>query len=641
MRVHSGDAVGSERLQQARWQLLESGRCPRGVLDERLARSWQRSLKIGLRPGGRCPVADNLEQHAVKALRERHHALLVHARPIMQYLCEQLSGSHNMVVLADPDAILVDTCGDGDFLDRAARVALTTGALWSERHRGTNGIGTALAEQSAIQVSGAEHFLERNGFMTCASAPIFSGAGQILGIVDISGDHDSDAPPTLGLVRTAAQMIENQLLIHDERHHRLHLHAHRQGLGTVAEGIVQVADDGRIVGGNRAGLSLLHLSLADLGGVALDAVLGVALDEVLARQHGDRQSAQRVRLADDSLVFARCVPLQRRARSATIIPTARPDALARLYTGDLRWRKAGERVRRVLDKPIALLIQGESGVGKEYFARAAHESGPRRKGPFVAINCAALPESLIESELFGYRPGAFTGGRRDGYAGLLREADGGTLFLDEIGDMPLALQTRLLRVLQERKVTPLGGGKAVAVDFALISASNRVLLAEVEQGRFRVDLYYRINGLSIALPPLRERTDLDVLIARILEQLEPDRRLALHPALAEQLRGYPWPGNLRQLANVLQTACALLDADEECISWQHLPEDLQAQLQKQFTAARAAPVSVPTQNLQALSRAVIARTVEECCGNISQAARLLGISRQTVYRKLAQGRLRA
>jgi len=632
MRVRDGE-VG---LQQARWQLLESGRCPRGVLDERLARSWQRSLKIGLRPGARCAVADNLEQHAVKALRERHQPLLVHARPIMQYLCEQLRGSRNMVVLADPDAILVETLGDTDFLGRAARVALTTGALWSEQHRGTNGIGTALAEQSAIQVSGAEHFLERNGFMTCASAPIFSGAGQILGIVDISGDHDSDAPPTLGLARTAAQMIENQLLIHDPHHHCLHLHAHRQGLGTVGEGIVQVADDGRIIGGNRAGLALLHLSLGDLGAAALETVLGLTLDDMLLRQHADRQGAQPVRLADDSLVFAHCVPLARRARSATIIPAARSDALARLDTGDPRWRKAGERVRKVLGKPIPVLIQGESGVGKEYFARAAHESGPRHKGPFVAINCAALPESLIESELFGYRPGTFTGGRREGQAGLLREAHGGTLFLDEIGDMPLTLQTRLLRVLQDREVTPLGGGKAVRVDFALISASNRVLLAEVEQGRFRADLYYRINGLSIALPPLRERTDLDALIARMLDTLDPERRLSLHPALLEQLRRYLWPGNLRQLANVLQTACALLDADEDCISWQHLPEDLQAQLQTSTASMMPVLAPPPEHSLQALSRAAIAQTVDECGGNISQAARVLGISRQTVYRKLAR-----
>jgi len=590
----------------------------------------------GMRPGKHCPVTDNLEQQAVTVLRERHSTLLSHARPIMSYLCEQLRGSHNMVALANPDAILVETCGDTDFLDRAARVALTTGALWSEQHRGTNGIGTALAEHSAIQVSGAEHFLERNSFMTCASAPIFSATGQILGIVDISGDHDSDAPPTLGLARTAAQMIEHQLLIADSQYHRLHLHTDRQGLGTVAEGIVQIADNGRIVGGNRAGLALLRLSLADLGGVALDQVLGLDLNEMLARQHAGREREQQLQLADDSLVFARCVPLQQRSNTTISMPRTHPaaDALARLETGDARWRKATERVRRILDKPIALLIQGESGVGKEWFARAAHDSGPRCRGPFVAINCAALPESLIESELFGYRPGTFTGARRDGYTGLLRQADGGTLFLDEIGDMPLALQTRLLRVLQDREVTPLGGGKAARVDFALISASNRVLLTEVEQGRFRADLYYRLNGLNIVLPPLRERTDLAMLIERMLERLEPGRRISLHPALMEQLQRYSWPGNLRQLDNLLRTACALLDVNEECIGWQHLTEDIQAQLHPSDTAPM--PPAIP--NLQALSHAAIARAVEESQGNISQAARLLGISRQTVYRRLARGR---
>jgi len=626
--------VDGERLQQARWHLLESGQCPSGVLDERLARSWQRSLKTGLRPGKHGPVTDNLEQQAVTVLRERHSTLLSHARPIMSYLCEQLRGSHNMLALADPDAILVETCGDTDFLDRAARVALTAGALWGEQHRGTNGIGTALAEHSAIQVSGAEHFLERNSFMTCASAPIFSATGQILGIVDISGDHDSDAPPTLGLARTAAQMIEHQLMLADSQYHRLHLHTERQGLGTVAEGIVQIADNGRIVGGNRAGLALLHLSLADLGGVALDQVLGLSLDDVLTRQHASQQSVQPLRLADDSRVFARCVPLQRRARPFAL-PTTRPaDALARLETGDARWHAATERMRRVLDKPIPVLIQGESGVGKEWFARAAHDSGPRRRGPFVAINCAALPESLIESELFGYRPGTFTGGRREGHIGLLRQADGGTLFLDEIGDMPLTLQTRLLRVLQEREVMPLGGGSPVQVDFALISASNRELMQEVEHGRFRADLYYRLNGLRLSLPALRERTDLSVLIEQILKTLEPTRQLSLTPALQECFQHYPWPGNLRQLHNVLRTACALLDSDEDCLDWAHLTEDVQAQLRAHSPSSHLQ--SPPAHDLRSLSRAAIAQAVADSQGNISRAARHLGISRQTVYRRLAR-----
>ena len=324
------------------------------------------------------------------------------------------------------------------------------------------------------------------------------------------------------------------------------------------------------------------------------------------------------------------------ARQAGETRQAPRDALARLDTGDARWRAAADKARRVLGKPIALLIQGESGVGKEWFARAAHDGGPRRDGPFVAINCAAMPESLIEAELFGYRQGAFTGGRREGQAGLLRQAHGGTLFLDEIGDMPLSLQTRLLRVLQERQVVPLGGGTPVAVDFALVSASNRRLREDADQGRFRADLYYRINGLAVELPPLRERGDFEALAARMLADIEPARPLRMAPALLAQLAGHGWPGNLRQCASVLRTACAMLDPHEDCLQWQHLPDDFQAELAQ---TARSGPrLDAAPQSLDELSRSAVRQALENCRGNVTQAARMLGISRQTLYRKLAQDR---
>ncbi|OYU74376.1 MAG: sigma-54-dependent Fis family transcriptional regulator, partial [Burkholderiales bacterium PBB5] len=250
------------------------------------------------------------------------------------------------------------------------------------------------------------------------------------------------------------------------------------------------------------------------------------------------------------------------------------DALAALDIGDPALHQAIQRARRVLDKPIALLIQGESGVGKEVLARALHASGPRRAGPFVAVNCAALPESLIESELFGYQGGAFTGARRDGAPGRVREAQGGTLFLDEIGDMPLAMQARLLRVLQDRAVVPLGGGKPVPVDCALVCATHRNLREAIAAGQFREDLYYRLNGLSLPLPPLRQRSDLPQLVAQMLAEALPQRPVALSTELAAAFAAHRWPGNLRQLANALRTACALLADDEPEIGWPHLPDDL-------------------------------------------------------------------
>lgn len=280
-----------------------------------------------------------------------------------------------------------------------------------------------------------------------------------------------------------------------------------------------------------------------------------------------------------------------------------------------------------------MLLQGESGVGKEVFARALHDAGPRRNGPFVAVNCAALPESLIEAELFGYGPGAFTGARREGSPGRLREAQGGTLLLDEVGDMPLAFQARLLRVLQERQVQPLGGGKSVDLDFFLVCATHRQLRDEMQAGRFREDLYYRINGLTLLLPPLRERSDQSALVDRLLRALAPGQAVHLAPELVTAFLHFNWPGNLRQLANVLRTACALLDEGETRIDWQHLPDDLVQDLRHKAVATGAG-----LDDLNGPLRAQSVRTMErvllQCNGNVSEAARQLGVSRNTLYRKL-------
>ena len=631
-------------LRQARQQLLEQGHCPGGLVDDRLVRSWQRSIASGMQPTGRLGAADNLEHPALRQLRTRHQDLLAHSRPVMEYLFEQVRGSQSVVVLASPCGTLVDTCGDAYFLGKAERVALTSGASWHETQRGTNAIGTALAEMAPMEVHGAEHFLERNGFLTCAAAPILSATGQLLGILDISGEHSRGSPHTLGLVSTAAHMIENRLLVSgSQRHVRLHLHARPEGIGTVAEGIVLVSEDGWVVGANRSALALLRLTAPQLGSVSLDQLLSPGFEDLLSRHQRRPDAPLSLRQHDGAQLFGQLALDKRTVRTSA--PAAAPaplpdDALAQLDTGDARWRTAANKARRVLDKPIALLVLGETGVGKEWFARSAHQSGPRRDGPFVAINCAAMPESLIESELFGYSAGAFTGGRREGRLGLLREAHGGTLFLDEIGDMPLALQTRLLRVLQERQVVPLGSTRPVAVDFALICASNRALREDAEQGRFRADLYYRINGLAVELPPLRERTDFELLATTLLQGIEPSRPVHVEPALMAALEKYRWPGNLRQLASVLRTACAMLDPHEDTLERHHLPEDLQKDIQRADRLGVPAPVVRPPHNLDELLQSAIDQALASCRGNMSHAARTLGISRQTLYRKLAARRER-
>jgi transcriptional regulator of acetoin/glycerol metabolism len=628
-------------LRQARQQLLETGQCPVGVLDERLVRSWHRSLAAGLAPAGRA-ATDHAASTSLRQALANSHALLAHSRPVMEYVFEQVRHSQSVVVLADPHGMLMHTLGDVSFVSKAERVALTSGASWHESHRGTNAIGTALAECSAMEIHGGEHFLERNGFLTCAASPILSATGELMGVLDISGDHRHGHGHTLGLASTAARMIENRLMVATcKRNIRLHLHTQPEGIGSVAEGIVALSDDGWVVGANRVGLALLRLNAGDIGATLLERVLDVRLDDLLSRHKRRPQQVQQLRLHNGAVLFAQ-VQVDAAALPVTSLslPVANAivnDALAALDTGDLRWRSAADKARRVVAKPIPVLIQGESGVGKELFARALHTSGPRRGAPFVAINCGAIPESLIESELFGYVAGAFTGARKEGSLGRLREAEGGTLFLDEIGDMPLPMQTRLLRVLQERTVTPVGAGKAVAVDFALVCATHSKLAEAAERGTFRQDLYYRINGLTVQLPALRERSDFAALTERLLADLSPEREVQLTPELLARLSAFAWPGNLRQYASVLRTACAMLLDGEDTLDWVHMPDDLVDAL-KAGDAVKAAPVESATdqapQSLQALGYAAIQQALEAARGNVSLAARQLGISRQTLYRKL-------
>lgn len=631
--------VPAPALRQALLKLLEGGEFPEDKIDRRLALSWRRSLAAGLSPDCRPRAGDHAGAAQLQRALARNHELLSHSRPVMEYLCEQVRPSHSMVVLADRRGMLIHALGDADFLGKAERVALMAGACWHEQLRGTNAIGTALADGDGVEIHGAEHFLDGNAFLTCAAAPIVSATGELLGILDISGDQGSRHPHTLGLVNTAARMIENRLVAAACRGHlRLHLHSHPEGVGTVAEGIVALSDDGWIVGANRTALRLLGLSTADIGVTPLARVLDTRLDRILGLARRWPQEPLALRLHDGTVLSA---AVQGEGRPSPVVPAGKPaapptDALARLDTGDAGWRAAADKARRTVGKGIALLLNGESGVGKEIFARAVHDSSPQRDGSFVAINCAALPENLIEAELFGYVPGAFTGARREGCPGRVREADGGTLFLDEIGDMPLAMQTRLLRVLQEKQVTPLGGGRPLPVNFALICATHRNLRQAAELGTFRSDLYYRINGLTLNLPPLRERGDFQALTRRLLEDIAPGRNLRVGTDVLERLAAHPWPGNVRQYANLLRTAAAMLDPWEDSIGWGHLPDDVAEELALLGGAPPAARPA-PGQNLAELSQTAMRQALEASRGNVSEAARRLGISRQTLYRKMGRG----
>lgn len=658
-------------LQRARRDLQDNGVCQTDVLDARLARSWERSLHAGLLPLENNQSPDPVSGTHFDEMLHRNAEMLAQAKPVVDFLYRQIRGSHCMVVLADAECFVLHTQGDRSFLDKAKRIALSPGASWREADRGTNAVGTAIADRAPIRVRGGEHFLEQNSILHCSAAPIFSAQGEVAGAIDISGNAIASQSHTLGLASLAARMIENSWLkSRYPEHVRVHLHRHREGIDSPGEGIVVMSEDGFIVGANQEAMRLLQTPTGTQDAPLLVSHLQTRLRQTVKALGGGIEelrlpNRQRLhirihygRARETSRQHARPIETDDQKQN-----TAVADALAAIDTGDRNWQAASQKVRRILGKPIALLIQGESGSGKEMFARAAHDSGPRRGKPFVAINCAAIPETLIESELFGYAPGAYTGARKDGSLGRLREADGGTLFLDEIGDMPLVLQTRLLRVLQERVVTPLGG-RPVDTDFALISATHQSLEVAMAEGRFRSDLFYRINGFNVNLPALRDHQGLEALIERMLGKFNAPSQVFIEPTLLAAMRRYPWPGNLRQLATTLQTACALLEPGEGEIGWDHLADDIARKLSEAqagmlgverlgspnpdgaiaSSAAAQAPaaargVNDPSalesrcaSNLRALSIATVMEAVRASQGNVSAAARQLHVSRETVYR---------
>ena len=662
-------------LQEARSLYFGRGELPEALLDQNVLRSWERCRQAGLDPtrlaGGEPDV------RGVTEARERNRTLISHAQPVLEHLFEQIRNSHSMVILADARGMVLQSYGDADFLSRAEQVALRPGTSWHEFERGTNAIGTALAERGAVNVFGSEHFFEGNAFLTCSASPIQDAQGRLMGVLDISSDYRAFQRHSLGLVKMSSRIIEKRLFESEFAHQGLlSFHARPDHVGSLCEALLAISQDGDLLGADQTALELLGLRREDLSrrhySMLFDVPLGTLIDRArrdpssliaISGRNGERFYARLrgnfapMSAPPSAIVDARGERLAARSRQeapAAALPTDRL-TLQFLSTGDERLQAAIDKGTRILGRDIPILIQGESGAGKEMFAKAFHNSGPRAQGPFVALNCAAIPETLIESELFGYSGGAFTGARKEGAVGKIQQAHGGTLFLDEIGDMPSELQTRLLRVLQERCVTPLGTNKSIPVDITLVCATHRRLKEEVARGGFREDLYYRLNGLCINLPSLRERSDIDRLIDKLLrEEAGPDRQVEVSHKVMEAFLKYRWPGNIRQLNNVIKVAIALLDDDETIIETWHLPDDIFEEIGQIEPSVSHAPVgramadAMPQPATQAaaaaagmgrleeIERDMINRTLEAENGNISSAARRLGISRNTLYRKLGR-----
>ncbi|HCH52050.1 MAG TPA: AAA family ATPase [Aeromonas sp.] len=538
-----------------------------------IQRSWQRCLHQGLLRQQSAEL-DLLPQGELSARQEQHRTLITcFQRFVLPLFAQLLAGRPCRLLLCDGEGAILAASGDDGFARHAERIFLRSGARWGEASKGTNAIGTALAEQSEVQVLGAQHFFAQHSFLSCSACPLLGPDGQLLGVLDISTDaahHDGDM---LGTVRLLAMTLENALLA---RQPGWLVDLDPQSLWSAR---LLLGEGGELLGANRAGRLWLGQHRFD-GQQLLRDRRGLRLEPepVVIQTENQHQPA-----------VTAGVPL------------------------------------KMLERGISLLIEGETGCGKEHLVRALHCQSSRRDKPLVCVNCGALPADLVEAELFGYVGGAFSGARSQGSQGYLRAAHGGILMLDEIGELPLQAQTRLLRVLQERSVTPVGSHKPEPVDFWLVSASHRDLTAMVQDGGFREDLYYRICGWRQQLTPLRAWSQGERLglIRRLLSEMDP--ALQLTPQAERQLLAHPLPGNVRQLKQALEVACVLAEGQ----GWiepdhLHLPE----------VAAMPAPRGATT--LREQSRLRVQQTLTECGGNVSEAARRLGISRTTLYRALRE-----
>ncbi|HEE4844688.1 TPA: sigma-54-dependent Fis family transcriptional regulator [Klebsiella pneumoniae] len=525
-----------------------------------LSDSWSRCQRYGLDP-----ATEDFPRLGAGELADRlasHRGLQQLAQPVVEALSRQVADLQSVVILSDPDGLVLHTLGDTQALQKAQRVALAPGNLWSESGRGTNAIGTALAIDDGCEIDGRQHFLTRNQNLYCAAMPLQRPDGSIAGVLDISGPANFPHQHTFGWVKAAAKQIE-YLWVKQSLHPEqwlMSLHRQVDKLDSVEE-LLLVFSDNVLTAGNRLAMREFGLSAAQFGQLTFASLFptltqtAVSVPLPLTTPQGRYHYRLRA-------------PTRRR------VAVSAPPAMHLPFTSP----REGEKLLRLLNAGIALCIEGETGSGKEYVSRTLHRHSRWRSGKFVAINCAAIPESLIESELFGYQPGAFTGASKNGYIGKIREADGGVLFLDEIGDMPLALQTRLLRVLQEKEVAPLREWPALET--------------------FIATLWHDLGGAS--------------------------RRVTLSNALLVHLSQLPWPGNVRQLQSVLKVMLALAD-EGDTLTPDALPE-----------AYRAAPAPLPRGGLQAHDEQLIVDTLARVNGNVSRAAQILGIARSTLYRRAAR-----
>ncbi|QJQ08510.1 sigma-54-dependent Fis family transcriptional regulator [Pseudomonas putida] len=594
--------------------LKNADRLPQAPVPALILDSWRRSMELYRLDPGSQQGPRILSQSLLNECRERAELFLRIASDAVARLHERVRGADYCVLLTDAQGRTIDYRVESAIRNDCRKAGLYLGTCWSEGEEGTCGVAAVLTSKAPVTVHKRDHFRAAFIGLTCTAAPVFDPQGELLGVVDVSALQSPDDRRSQHLIRQlveqTAREIENAFFMHSAQGHWvMRAHGTPGYVESQPDYLLAWDADGRLQAIN----SLARQRLVQHLG-RLPEHIGELFDMGQLRRV-NTSSPQR--LPGLGGLYGRVSAPQQRQRAQPLqqAQDARIEQHLRLAT-------------RVKDCNLAVLVQGETGAGKEVFARQLHQQSQRRDGPFVTLNCAAIPENLIESELFGYVAGAFTGASSKGMQGLLQQADGGTLFLDEIGDMPLNLQTRLLRVLAEGEVAPLGAARRERVDIQVICATHRDLARMVAEGRFREDLYFRLANARFELPPLREREDRLGLIHQLLaeEAQACSVEVVLADAALQSLLLYRWPGNLRQLRQVLRYACAVSEGGQ--VQLQDLPQEVRGDA----VVSAESGVSCPARQL--LLDALIRHRWKP-----ADAARALGISRATLYRRVHEHRI--
>lgn len=619
-------------------------------LDERanasyIKTSWERCKdKHRISPQRKVEL-HTLTENEIREKREPLEQLLFDSAPILERVRRIAKQSGYSVLISDAEGATVKTFTDSDLALELQSKGIRLGTLWQEAIVGTNGLGTCLEENRPVTVDASDHYSKTLHSFSCSAAPLIGADGAVLGALDMStfasGNRMTQAL-ALNFVTETADEIE--ALIFRKAYRSQYVVSLTDSFHATTS-LIAFNEAGTIVAATTPALLQLNCrNRYDLVGKNFKDAFNISIDKLTEASpliHRFLMNGQEYQYQ----MALNATPLQSQPRQPSILHSpSLPSARSALNTSHQKlFEAAGEdpallqqakRCTRIIDKGLSVLLQGETGTGKEVWARAIHDASDRKNKPFVTVNCAAIPESLIESELFGYGAGTFTGGLKSGKIGKIEASNGGTLFLDEIGDMPTELQARLLRVLAESEIVPLGEVKPVPVDINVICATHRDLEHYVSKGDFRKDLYYRISMFKVALPSLKDRDDKRHLVHKILGGLKPgDAPISLSPRAEEALTNYPWPGNIRQLKNVLQYAVCM--SDGERIQLDDLPDEVfkpcDADIVPDLPEAHS---DHPGSSYSSSERERLIATLEQNRWIVTRAAKALGVSRSTLHRKI-------